>query len=209
MHSERVELRVCNGNPQRASTLVPKPRSTSDRVRSTLQRVGTHLLTGVSASVGDDIVGRAIRRRVLRFAGARLHRSAQLMGGTYFSRATNLRVGERCLINRSCYLDLHGTITLGDDVVLGHGTAIITSRHHLGPEERRAGVVESVPVTINTGAWVGANVTILPGVTVGRGAVVAAGAVVIRDVPANSLVAGVPARVVRKLDPHGELPPSA
>jgi maltose O-acetyltransferase len=202
---ERVELSVINGGP----ALPSEPRATSDRVRSTLQRVGNHLVNGVSTAVGDDIVGRTVRRGVLRIAGAGLRRSAHLMGGIYFSRPANLRVGERCLINRSCYLDLHGMITVGDDVVIGHGTAIITSRHHLGPEERRAGVVESAVVTIGAGAWVGANVTILPGVTVGRGAVVAAGAVVIRDVPANSLVAGVPARVVRKLDQAAGLPPGA
>jgi maltose O-acetyltransferase len=178
-------------------------------VRSTLQRVSNHLVNGVSTVFGDDVVGRAVRRGVLRIAGAPLRRSAHLMGGTYFSRPANLRVGERCLINRGCYLDLHGTITLSDDVVVGHGTAIITSRHRLGPEERRAGAVEGVSVTIGSGAWVGANVTILPGVTVGRGAVVAAGAVVTSDVPANSVVAGVPARVVRRLDLPVGLPPSA
>lgn len=203
MQCERVELSVVNGNPN----LPPEPRATGDRVRSTLQRVGNHLVNGVSTVVGDDIVGRALRRGVLRLAGAPLRRSAHLMGGTYFSRPANLRVGERCLINRGCYLDLHGNITLGDDVVVGHGTAVITSRHRLGPEERRAGEVEGVSVTISSGAWVGANVTILPGVTVGRGAVVAAGAVVTSDVPANSVVAGVPARVVRRLD--AVLPPSA
>jgi len=205
VHRVRAELTVVDGNP----ALPPEPRATSERVRSTLQRVGNHLVNGFSTAVGDDVVGRAVRRGVLRLAGAPLRRSAHVMGGTYFSRPANLKVGERCLINRGCYLDLHALITLGDDVVVGHGTAVITSRHRLGPEERRAGSVEGVPVTIGSGAWVGANVTILPGVTVGRGAVVAAGAVVIRDVPANSLVAGVPARVVRKLDPHGELPPSA
>jgi acetyltransferase-like isoleucine patch superfamily enzyme len=178
-------------------------------VRSTLQRVGNHLVNAVSTVVGDDVVGRALRRGILRLAGAPLRRSAHVMGGTYFSRPANLRVGERCLVNRGCYLDLHDTITLGDDVVIGHGTAVITSRHRLGPEERRAGGVEGVPVTISSGSWVGANVTILPGVTVGRGAVVAAGAVVTSNVPANSVVAGVPARVVRRLDLPAELPPSA
>ena len=131
------------------------------------------------------------------------------MGGTYFSRAGHLRTGERCLINRSCYLDLHASITLGDDVVVGHGTAIITSRHVLGPAERRAGAVEGLQVVIGSGAWLGANATVLPGVTIGPGAVVAAGAVVNSDVPANAVVAGVPARVIRRLDHPNEVHASA
>jgi maltose O-acetyltransferase len=121
-------------------------------------------------------------------------------GGTYFSRPTNLRPGRRCLINRRCYLDLDGPVTLEDDVVLGHGVAVVTSVHRMGPAARRAGRVESAePVFIGRGAWIGANAIVLPGVWVGRGAVVAAGSVVRVDVPPNVVVAGVPARIVRTL----------
>lgn len=170
------------------------------RVRSTLRRLGVHLVNTVSDAAGDDLVGRALRRAAVRGAGATVPRSTHLLGGTFFSRASHLRTGERCFINRNCYLDLHAQITLGDEVVVGHGTSIVTSRHEMGPSVRRAGVVVGVPVVIGSGAWIGANVTILPGVTVGHGAVVAAGAVVTADVPANMLVAGVPARPVRHLD---------
>ena len=180
------------------------PRPRPGRVRSTMRRVGVHIVNTISGFVGDDVAGRLVRRDVLRLAGATVPRSTHVLGDTWFSHPAHLRAGERCLLNRRCYLDLHAAITLGDDVVIGHGTSIITSRHSIGPAWRRAGSVEGLQVVIDSGAWLGANVTILPGVTVGSGAVVAAGAVVLGDVPANAMVAGVPARVVRRLDrPNG------
>jgi maltose O-acetyltransferase len=169
------------------------------RVRSTLQRVGAHALHLLSNVVGDDIGGRLVRRGAIRLAGAHVPRSAHVLGGTYLSRAANLRLGERCLINRNCYLDLCGPITIGDDAVVGHGTSIITARHRVGPSQRRAGSVEGAGVVIGAGAWIGANATVLPGVAIGPGAIVAAGAVVTADVPADTLVAGAPARHVRDL----------
>lgn len=169
------------------------------RVRSTLRRIGVHLTNALSSAVGDDIGGRLLRRWTIRLAGARVAGSAHVLGGTWISRASNLDVGERCLINRNCYLDLHGSITLEDDVVIGHGASIITSRHDIGPSRRRAGAVEGVGVVIGAGAWIGANATVLPGVVVGPGAVVGAGAVVTADVPADTMVAGMPARQVRRL----------
>lgn len=173
----------------------------SAAVRSTLARVVTHLVNSASDVVGDDVLGRGVRRRVLRVAGATVPSSSTFHGGTHFSRPANLRVGEGCFVNRRCYLDLDGVVTLEDGVVIGHGVTIVTSTHELGPSTRRAGAVTPRPVTVCRGAWLGANATVLPGVTVGAGAVVAAGAVVTEDVAPDTLVAGVPARAVRRLEP--------
>ena len=209
MHSRSVEpgsvrWRLPSTAPALGVVTAPSPPPRGERVRSTLRRVGAHVVNVISGVVGDDVAGRLVRRGVVRLAGADVPRSTHLLGDTYFSRAANLHTGERCLVNRRCYLDLHASITLRDDVVIGHGTSIITSRHRLGSARRRAGSVEGVQVVIDSGAWVGANATILPGVTVGSGAVVAAGAVVTDDVPPNAVVAGMPARVIRWLDrPNG------
>ncbi|GJF07475.1 acyltransferase [Pseudonocardia sp. D17] len=175
--------------------MIPRPR-----VRSTLARAATHLLNSASDLLGDDVVGRRLRSALLRAGGARLPRSSSFHGGTYFSRAANLRVGENCFVNRRCYFDLEGTVTLGDGVTIGHGVTVVTSTHAVGPTSHRAGAVTARPVTVGRGAWIGANATVLPGVTVGPGAVVAAGAVVVDDVAPDTLVAGVPARAVRRLD---------
>ncbi len=112
-----------------------------------------------------------------------------------------VRLGARCFLNTHIFLDAAAPITLGDGVSLGHHVLVITSDHAIGPAQFRAGALQPRPVTVGDGVWVGAGATLLPGVTVGDGAVVAAGAVVTRDVPPNTLVGGVPARVIRALDP--------
>ena len=83
--------------------------------------------------------------------------------------------------------------------MIGHGVTFITATHQIGPASRRAGKVEGSSITVEDGAWIGANVTVLPGITIAAGSIVAAGAVVTRSVPANTLVAGVPAKIVRTL----------
>jgi acetyltransferase-like isoleucine patch superfamily enzyme len=138
---------------------------------------------------------------LLRVQGAVVPRSSNVHGGTWFSSPRNLIIGERCFLNRNCYLDLEGEIIIGDDVTVGHGTSIVTTVHEIGPPEHRCGpAIRTAPVVLENGCWIGANVTLLPGVTVGAGAVVAAGAVVSADIPPNTVAAGVPARVVRKLE---------
>lgn len=175
------------------------------RVRSTLRRVGVHVVNSLSNLFGDDVVGRHIRGAVLRTAGADIAPRASLHGGTYFSRPANLAVGERAFVNRGCYLDLEAPITLHEDVVVGHGTTIVTSRHTIGPARRRADGVTGRAVTVHAGAWIAARCVVMPGVTIGAGAVVASGAVVTHDVPPNVLVAGVPARVIRELSAGEDL----
>jgi acetyltransferase-like isoleucine patch superfamily enzyme len=94
-------------------------------------------------------------------------------------------------------MDLGG-IAIGDDVMIGPNAQLISSGHPLDPAIRRAQVT-TARIHIGRGAWIAAGATVLQGVTVGDDAVVAAGAVVTKDVPARTLVAGVPAHVVREL----------
>ena len=115
----------------------------------------------------------------------------------YTDFGRNIRVGKNVFVNHGCTFMDRGGITLENDVLIGPKVNLITTNHPLNPEERHATI--SLPIVIEKNAWVGAAATILPGVTVGRNAVVAAGAVVTRDVPQNSVVAGVPARVMRTI----------
>lgn len=169
------------------------------RVRSTLRRVGVHVVNSLSDLVGDDVLGRRVRHALLRLAGARLAPRATVHGGTHFSNPANLSIGNGSLVNRDCYFDLEAPITLHDDVGIGHGTTIITTTHAIGPPQRRAGDATAHAVTVHSGAWIAARCVLMPGVTVGAGAIVATGAIVTRDVPANVVFAGSPARMVRKL----------
>lgn len=108
-----------------------------------------------------------------------------------------IRLGKNVFINHNCsFLDIGG-ITIEDDVQIGPKVSLITENHPLDPADRKT--VLPGPVVIKRNAWIGAAATILPGVTVGENAVVAAGALVNRDVPTNTVVAGVPAKVVRML----------
>jgi maltose O-acetyltransferase len=144
-----------------------------------------------------------LRAAAYRLAGVRIGRRTRLLGRLEIEGtgdvAPNLRVGDDCLLNSPLYLNASAPITIGNHVGIGHHVVIITDTHHIGAGTARAGERVARPVSIEDGAWIAARVTILPGVTIGRGTVVAAGAVVTRDVPPNTLVAGVPARVKREL----------
>lgn len=110
----------------------------------------------------------------------------------------NTTIGANVFINQGCHFMDMGGITIGDDVMIGPKVNLVSSGHPVSPAERRNGIVAK-PITIGNNVWIGAAATILPGVTIGDNAVVAAGAVVSRDVPANTLAAGVPARVLKQL----------
>lgn len=97
------------------------------------------------------------------------------------------------------YIDARGGLFIGSGVMIGNEVMILTTGHRFdGDQDRRA--IALAPVTVEDGVWIGSRAIVLSGVTIGRGAVVGAGAVVTRDVPAGCLVAGVPARVVRRVD---------
>ena len=107
-----------------------------------------------------------------------------------------MEFGEHVFINHSFTAMSIGGITLEDNVQIGPHVTIVTDNHDF---ENRY-VLRCKGVRVEKNAWIGANVTILPGVTVGENAVVAAGAVVTKDVPANSIVGGNPAKVIRMLE---------
>ena len=108
----------------------------------------------------------------------------------------NTHVGEGVFINAGCRFQDQGGITIGDDVLVGPQTIIATLNHDPDPEKR--GGMFAKPVKIGDKVWLGARVTICPGVTIGEGAIVGAGAVVTKDVPPRTVVAGVPAKVIKQ-----------
>jgi maltose O-acetyltransferase len=82
---------------------------------------------------------------------------------------------------------------------VGAGTKFLTSTHDIGGPEKRAGTWRTAPITVGRGCWLGANVTVLPGVRIGDGCVIAAGTVVTKDCEPDTLYAGVPAQAKRRL----------
>ena len=109
----------------------------------------------------------------------------------------NIHLGEGVFINAGCRFQDQGGIYIGDRTLIGHNAVIATLNHNMDPA-KRANLLPA-PVHIGNDVWFGANVTVLPGVTIGDGAVVAAGAVVTKDVEPNTVVGGVPAKLIRRL----------
>ena len=108
--------------------------------------------------------------------------------------------GKDVFINIGCRFQDTGGITIGDGTLIGHGTTLTTLNHSLDPA-RRADMTPA-PIVIGRQVWLGAAVTVVPGVTIGDGAIVGAGAVVTKDVAADTIVGGVPAKLIRPTGYH-------
>ena len=119
----------------------------------------------------------------------------------------NTFVGARFYANFNLTLVDDGVVTIGDDVMIGPNVTILTTGHPIRPDLRKAPTVTqySLPVTIGSGAWIGANVTILPGVTIGENSVIGAGSVVTKDIPANVVAYGNPCHVAREIGEHDDV----
>lgn len=139
-----------------------------------------------------------IRHLFSQVIGKEVDASFGLFPPFYTDFGKNIAVGKNVFINSGCRFQDQGGITIGDGVFIGHNVVLATLNHALDPSHR--GTTIPAPISIGKNAWLGANATILPGVTIGDGAIVAAGAVVTRDVPANVIVGGVPARIIKAID---------
>lgn len=111
-----------------------------------------------------------------------------------------LRIGAQCSINYGVSIGCTGSVSIGERCRLGPYVMVVDSQFHhpLRRNERPA----AQPVVIDSDVWIGAKASIMPGVHIGRGAIVGTGAVVTRDVPAFAIVAGIPAKIIKTLDPQ-------
>ena len=115
----------------------------------------------------------------------------------YTDCGKNITVGKHVFLNMGCKFQDQGGIFIGDETLIGHNVVLATLNHAMEPEDRATMI--PAPIHVGKRVWIGSNATILPGVTIGDGAIVGAGAVVTKDVPGNTVVGGVPARVLRKI----------
>ena len=144
-----------------------------------------------STSVGQ------IRERLSEITGRQIDGSTRIFIPFHTNFGRHIRIGKNVFINHACtFLDLGG-ITIEDEVLIGPKVSLITENHPVNPEARK--ILELKPIVIKRNAWIGANATILPGVTVGENSVVAAGAVVTKDVPDNAVVGGIPAKFMKSV----------
>ena len=110
----------------------------------------------------------------------------------------NIHVGKNVFINSGCRFQDQGGIFIGDGVLIGPNVVLATLNHDINPQKR--GDMYPAPIRIGNNVWIGAQATVLPGITIGDGAIVAAGAVVTKDVPANVIAGGVPAKIIKKIE---------
>ena len=115
----------------------------------------------------------------------------------YTDCGKNLTIGNNVFINSGCKIQDQGGVVIGDGTLIGHNVVLATLNHQFEPSLR--GNIYPRPIYIGKNVWIGSNSTILPGVTIGDGAIIAAGAVVSKDVPENTVVGGVPAKVIKKI----------
>jgi acetyltransferase-like isoleucine patch superfamily enzyme len=138
-----------------------------------------------------------IRERLSEVTGQAIDASTTVFVPFYTNFGRHIRLGKNVFINHACtFLDLGG-ITIEDGAMIGPKVSLISENHPVNPASRKT--LELKPVVIKRNAWIGANAVILCGVTVGENSVVAAGAVVTNDVPDNTVVGGVPAKVIKEI----------
>lgn len=138
-----------------------------------------------------------VRSLLSRLFGKPVDASLRVFPPFYSDFGKNITVGKDVFINACCHFQDHGGITLGDGCQIGHNVVFATLNHGLAPEKRQT--TTPAPIVLGRNVWIGSNSTVLQGVTIGDNAVVAAGAVVTKDVPADTIVGGVPAKPIRKI----------
>lgn len=143
-----------------------------------------------------------IREIMSELTGRKVDESFRMFPPFYTDFGKNIKIGKNVFINSGCHFQDQGGIEIGDGCLIGHNVVLATINHDLYPQNNR--VNHYAPIKLGESVWVGSNATILPNVTVGDWAVIAAGAVVTHNVPPMTIVGGVPAKVIRRVDAQAE-----
>ncbi len=130
----------------------------------------------------------------LRLLGVRIGRASVFCGMPRLAGSgdicSRLKVGTYCGFNARTYFELDADISIGDHVAVGQDVMFLTRTHESSDPARRCGKVGSAPIEVGNGAWLGARVTVMPGVKIGAGSVIGASVVVSKDVPPNMWIGG-------------------
>lgn len=137
---------------------------------------------------------------LLRIIGSKIGKGSVISENFYTLYGHNLTTGDNCSIGAHCRIFDFCPISIGSELLASHGLTLISATHDANTYSEIPG-----PITIGSGVWIGINVTIIGPVKIGNNAVIGAGSIVIRDIPENAIVAGVPARIIR-LKRSSEIP---
>lgn len=139
-----------------------------------------------------------VRQMLSRLFGRQVDETLRVFPPFYTDFGKNITIGKNVFINACCHFQDQGGITLGDGCLIGHNVVFATLNHGFAPADRAS--LYPAPIVLGKNVWVGSNSTLLQGIRIGDNAVIGAGSVVTKDVPANTIVGGVPARILRRID---------
>ena len=149
------------------------------------------------------MAGIRLRRVLYRTAGVSVGHGTIVMGRIHLTGegdiARNLIIGRNCVLNEAVSFNLGEKVVIEDNASIGMQCLFLTVSHQSDNADYRGGALQKKPIRIGRGSWLGARVTVLPGVVVGRGAVLGAGSVVTKQIPPDVFAAGIPARIIKHL----------
>ena len=138
------------------------------------------------------------KRKLLNAIGYDIGEGTKIVGPIYCSGT--LKIGRNCWIGRNFTVNGNGTVIVGDRCDIAPDVSLLTGGHLIGGQEKRAGDSETYTITVGDGVWIGARATLGKNIVVGSGSVIAACACVMDSVKENTLVGGVPAKIIKELD---------
>lgn len=137
----------------------------------------------------------ALLKKLLPYKG----KNVTILSPFYTDYGSHCRIGEETFLNHNAYLMDGAPITIGAHCFIGPNCGMYTANHPAVAEERNQGLEQAMPITIGDNVWIGADVTILPGVTIGEGSVIGAKSIVTKDIPERVIASGNPCRVLRPI----------
>lgn len=186
MTLELFRQMIAEGKPLEGDDMIQFMRRQSDLSRKIQFELNSQFHTPEEIR---EIFGKIIEQR--------LDEDFRLFPPFYTDFGRNIHIGKKVFINSCCHFQDQGGIYIGDGCLIGHCVVLATLNHDHDPEKRQN--LHHAPIHIGNGVWIGANVTITAGVSIGDNAIIAAGAVVTKDVPANVIAGGVPAKIIKSI----------
>lgn len=186
MTIEKFQQQIAEGKPLEGEDMIQFMREQSDASR----RIQYEL--NCTYHTPDEI-----REIFSRIIGQELDEGFGLFPPFYSDFGRNIHIGKKVFINSCCHFQDQGGIYIGDGALIGHCVVLATLNHDKEPSRRQN--LTHKPIHIGKNVWIGANTVVTAGVTIGDNAIIAAGAVVTKDVPANMIAGGVPAKIIKSI----------